>query len=405
MLHFKPSPDLREVRLQSSSASRDRPSTIQPKQRVILMQTQAENAGAQEISRLLGNGLTARGYEVYNLFFFRKSDSFDEPPNTLYCAASRPGNPAALLRMLWTLAGHIRTIKPDVVLTFQHFGNVIGAGVSRLVSRAPVIANQVSSAMSMSWPVRAADIVMGSVGFFTCITLNSRDMEREYARYPAPYRSRMKHVPHGFGDKSRGLPRKIARQQFKLPPDCILLGCAARLHPHKRLDAAIRLLAGEPSWHLALAGQGADEERLRALADELKVSDRLHFIGEIPPQQMADFLACLDVFVFPSQAETFGLAAVEAASAGIPCVVNDLPVLREVLSFDGKPAAVFVDAGHQAELSAAVSRILVDSALSAELRQCAKGLKSRYSLDTMVDEYVHILDEAIETGVHQVGRT
>lgn len=257
----------------------------------------------------------------------------------------------------------------------------------------------------MSWPVRAADIVMGSVGFFTCITLNSRDMEREYARYPAPYRSRMKHVPHGFDDKSRGLPRKIARQQFKLPPDCILLGCAARLHPHKRLDAAIRLLAGELSWHLALAGQGADKERLRGLADELKVSDRLHFIGEIAPQQMADFLACLDVFVFPSQAETFGLAAVEAASAGIPCVVNDLPVLREVLSFDRKPAAIFVDAGNQAELWAAVSRILVDSTLSAELRQCAKGLKSRYSLDIMVDEYVHILDEAIETGVHQVGRT
>ncbi|WP_082747711.1 glycosyltransferase family 4 protein [Bradyrhizobium macuxiense] len=398
VLHYKPGTDLREATRQSSSASCDRQNKIQPKRRVILMQTQAENAGAQEISRLLGSGLTARGYEVFNLFFFRKSDSFDEPPNTLYCSMSRPGNPLALLKMLWTLAGHIRTIKPDAVLTFQHFGNVIGAGVSRLVSRAPVIANQVSSALSMSRPVRTADIVMGSLGFFTCITLNSRDMEREYARYPAPYRSRMKHVPHGFDDKSQSLPKEIARQQFKLPPDHVLLGCAARLHPHKRLDAVIRLLAGEPSWHLALAGQGADEERLRTLADELKVTDRLHFIGEIPPRQMADFLACLDVFVFPSQAETFGLAAVEASSAGIPCVVNDLPVLREVLSFAGKPAAIFVDAADQAELSAAVSRVLTDSALSTELRQSAKGLKSRYSLDSMVDEYVHILDEVIGMG-------
>lgn len=398
MLSYSPSAELRDAPIRSSSASPDRQGAIKPKLRVILMQTQAENAGAQEISRLLGAGLAARGYEVFNLFFFRKSDSFDEPPNTLYCSQSRPGNPLALLKMLWTLARHIRTIRPDVVLTFQHFGNVIGAGVSRLVSRAPVIANQVSSALSMSKPVRAADIVMGSLGFFTCITLNSRDMEREYARYPAPYRSRMKHVPHGFDDKSHNLPKQIARQQFKLPPDHVLLGCAARLHPHKRLDAAIRLLAAEPSWHLALAGQGADEQRLRALADDLKVTDRLHFIGEIPPRQMADFLACLDVFVFPSQAETFGLAAVEAASAGIPCVVNDLPVLREVLSFDGKPAAIFVDAENQAELSAAVSSILTDGALSAELRQSAKGLKSRYSLDSMVEEYVHILDEAIGMG-------
>lgn len=110
---------------------------------------------------------------------------------------------------------------------------------------------------------------------------------------------------------------------------------------------------------------------------------------------MAGFLACLDVFVFPTQAETFGLAAVEAASAGVPSVVSDLAVLREVLSVDGKPAALFVDAADNAKLSAAVSRILTDKALSNELRQNAKGLRSRYSVETMVDEYVQILEQAI----------
>ncbi|MCC8937029.1 glycosyltransferase family 4 protein [Bradyrhizobium sp. Arg68] len=396
VLHYKPSTDLREA----PTASGIGPKASKPKLRVMLVQTQAENAGAQEISRLVGAGLAARGYEVANLFFFRRSASFDEPPNTFYCADSRPGNPLALLRMLWTLAGHIRTIRPDVVLTFQHFGNVIGGAVSRLVSRAPVIANQVSSAMSMSWPVRVVDIVMGSVGFFQCITLNSQAMEREYARYPAPYRARMKHVPHGFDDKSHDLSKEEARRQFKLPPDHVLLGCAARLHPHKQLDAAIRLLANEPSWQLALAGQGADEPRLRALADQLKVSGRLHFIGEIPPRQMADFLACLDVFVFPTQAETFGLAAVEAASAGIPCVVNDLPVLREVLSFEGKPTAIFVDASDQAAFSAAVAKVLTDQTLRDALRQSAKGLRSRYSLDSMIEEYVQIVDAAVTRGAH-----
>ncbi|MGY4410363.1 glycosyltransferase involved in cell wall biosynthesis [Bradyrhizobium sp. LB7.1] len=324
---------------------------------VLLVQTQAENAGAQEISRLLGAGLTSRGYRVTNLFFFRKSDSFDEPPDTVYCASHRPGHPLALLQTLWTLGRHIRATRPDAVLTFQHFGNVIGAGVARLVCRAPVIANQVSSALSMSWPVRAADIVMGSLGFFDRITLNSLDMQREYSRYPRAYRSRMVHVPHGFDDKALTLSKQAARQKFNLPPDAVLLGCAARLHPHKRLDAAIRLLPDQPSWHLALAGQGADEARLTQLADELNVSDRLHLLGEITPRQMAEFLAALDVFVFPTQAETFGLAAVEAANAGVPSVVTDLPVLREVLSVEGKPTALFVDASDHTKLSAAVSRL------------------------------------------------
>nr|WP_249136447.1 glycosyltransferase family 4 protein [Bradyrhizobium canariense] len=361
---------------------------------VLLVQTQAENAGAQEISRLLGAGLTARGYRVTNLFFFRKSDSFDEPPDTIYCASGRPGNPLALLQMLWTLGRHIRATRPDAVLTFQHFGNVIGAGVARLVCRAPVIANQVSSALSMSWPVRAADIVMGSLGFFDRITLNSLDMQREYSRYPKAYRSRMVHVPHGFDDKALTLSKQAARQKFNLP-DRILLGCAARLHPHKRLDAAIRLLPDQPSWHLALAGQGADEARLRQLANDLKVSDRLHLLGEITPRQMAEFLAALDVFVFPTQAETFGLAAVEAANAGVPSVVTDLPVLREVLSFEGKPTALFVDASDHTKLSAAVSELLTNQRLSDELRQNAKGLKLRYSVDAMVEEYVRILGQVI----------
>lgn len=391
MLHYQPNKELSET----SATALARPDNGGPKLHVLLAQTQAENAGAQEISRLLGAGLTARGYRVTNLFFFRKSDSFDEPPDTLYCAPSRPGNPVALLRMLWTLGRHIRTTRPDTVLTFQHFGNVIGGGVTRLVSRAPVVANQVSSALSMSWPVRTADIVMGSLGFFDCITLNSKDMQREYSRYPAAYRSRMVHVPHGFDDKALTLSKEAARHKFNLPPDCILLGCAARLHPHKRLDMAIRLLPDQPSWHLALAGQGADAARLRLLASDLNVSGRLHWLGEIPPSRMADFLASLDVFVFPTQAETFGLAAVEAANAGVPSVVTDLPVLREVLSYEGRPTALFVDTSDHAELSAAVSTLLTDKHLSDELRQNAKGLRLRYSVDAMVDEYVRILEQVI----------
>src|SRR5690606_16121045 len=104
-----------------------------------------------------------------------------------------------------------------------------------------------------------------------------------------------------------------------------LIGCVARLHPLKRLDANIRALTARPDLYAAFVGQGPDEPRLRALSAELGVESRVHFVGELPPTEIGIFLAALDLFAFPSVAETFGLAAVEAAQAGVPVVANDIP--------------------------------------------------------------------------------
>lgn len=365
------------------------------RRRVLLIQTQAENAGAQEISRLLADGLTRRGFDVHNLYFFRQSSSFTPPPNTRYCVARRPSGIFALLRFLVALRREISDVHPDAILTFQHYGNAIGGLVARLASRAPVIANQVSARAAMAPWLQLVDRIMGSVGLFRCITVNSHDMLRDYARYGGLYERRLRHVAHGFDHKVSELSRREARRLFALPGDGVMLGSAARLHPMKQLDAVIRVLPGRLNWHLALAGQGSDEPRLRHIASELGVSERVHFIGEISPKQVGDFLAALDVFVFPSLAETFGLAAVEAANAGVPVVANDLPVLREVLSLNGIPAALLVDAANPAALSTAIDRVVTDHELRQGLQRSAQGLCQRYSVDAMVNDYVKIIEEAL----------
>jgi glycosyltransferase involved in cell wall biosynthesis len=358
--------------------------------RVLLIQTQAENAGAQEIARILGGGLTASGYEVTNLFFFRKSSTFSEQPNTFYCAAGRPASPLQLLRLLINLARHIRRTQPDIILTFQHYGNIIAAPVAKLVSSAPVVANQVSALATMSKLVRAVDFCMGAVGLFKVVTVNSIDAQHVYAAYPDAYSRRVVHVAHGFAERTSTLTREHARDVFGLPRDAVLLGCVARLHPLKGLDHAIHLLSSRPDWHLALLGQGADKQRLSELAAQLGVAGRLYFPGEVAPDRIGDFLASLDAFVFPSAAETFGLAAVEAAQAGVPVVANDLPVLREVLSSGSEPAALFTDVSKTEAFAVAVSRVLEDETLRAALRQNARQLKSRYSVDAMVGDYEQI---------------
>ncbi len=359
--------------------------------RVLFIQTQGENAGAQEISRLVGAGLSERGHDVSHLFFYRKSPSFDAPPNTRYCSLDRPRGVAGALKFPFQLLREIRAAQPDVILTFQHYGNTVGGLAARLASSAPVIANQVSARMLMNPLVRTADLALGLLGAFDLITVNSADMLADYARYPNSYSKRLRYIPHGFDLKRTELTKQQARAAFGLPQDVPLLGSVARLNAGKRLDTAIRALADSPDWHLVLAGQGPDEMSLRQLVVEKHLETRVYFTGELPPERIGDFLAALDVFVFPSQAETFGLAAVEAASAGVPVVANDLPVLREVLAADGKPAALFVDAADDRQFHDAISRALNDAALRADLVTAGRGLHARYSIARMVDEYEQLL--------------
>jgi glycosyltransferase involved in cell wall biosynthesis len=215
----------------------------------------------------------------------------------------------------------------------------------------------------------------------------------EYSQYPRPYRSLLRYIPHGFEPKLATVSKAEARRVFHLPPDAIVLGSAARLNPIKRIDVAIKALVDHPEWHFAVAGQGAEEANLRQLAERLGLSGRVHFVGEMAPENIGDFLACLDVFVLPSVSETFGMAAVEAAGAGIPTVVTDLAVLREVLSYQGEPAALFVDAADPHELAAGVLRLLTDEILRNNLQRSAAGLTHRYSIEAMTDEYVRLMGE------------
>jgi glycosyltransferase involved in cell wall biosynthesis len=355
--------------------------------RILLVQTQAENAGAQEIARLLGQGLTARGHTTGHVFFYRRTASFDQDATARFCADKRPSGPLALARLLLSLGQEIRQFRPDVVLCFQHYGNVVGAPVAWLAGARCIVANQNSTALATSAPIRAIDCWLGRLGIYSRIIAVSADSEAEYRHYPDAYRARLTRIEHGVAVKSSSLSRDSARDRFNLPAGSLVLGCAARLHAQKRLDVAVRLLAQHPDWHVALAGQGAEAGTLEALARELGCADRLHLVGELGPEGIADFFAALDIFVFPTQVETFGLAAVEAAQAGLPIVANDLPVLREVLAIGGEPCAVFADSDDPEAFGAAVAALAADAERATAYAKRGRRLAERYPVDAMVEAY------------------
>lgn len=363
-----------------------------PKQKTVaIVQTQAENAGAQEVARQLARGFEKRGWRTRQIFFYRRTESFDGESNVFFCAKERPSSPLAVLKMVGELYKEFRRESPDVVMTLQHYGNLIAAPVAKLSGAPIVIANQLSAAELIPGAVGAADKLMGAVGLYDHIVVNSGRMEATYRGYPPAYMKRVTRIDHGFFDKSARVSKADARRELGLPQDVELLGCAARLHPLKQIDLAIRVLTMNDAQHLAIAGQGQERENLETLATSLGVTDRVHFLGELGTTQMGVFLAALDCFVFPSATESFGLAPVEAAQAGVPVVANDIEVLREVLAVDGAACALFIDARDTESFAAAVRRVLGDPALNESLTRVGRRLVERYPLDGMIDDYLRLM--------------
>lgn len=360
---------------------------------VLLIQPQAENAGAQAIARMLATALADRGYRTGQLFFYRKTGAFDADPDVAFCAAKRPRTPLAFGRFFIDLVRRLRRARPDAVLCFQHYGNIVGAAAARLAGVPVVIANQNSARDTTPPRARLVDRWLGGLGLYGRIVVNSHDSAGDLADYPARYRARVVHIDHGFVGRGSELTPAEARARLGLgvPPDGRLLGCVARLHPLKNLAAAVRLLPHDPAWHLALAGQGEERDALAALADRLGCGARLHLVGELPPDRVGDFLRALDAFVFPSRAETFGLAAVEAAQAGVPVVANALPVLREVLATGEGPCALFVDTEDDAAFAEAVRRLEREPDLAARLVRSGRGLAGRFPVDAMAGAYDDLL--------------
>ena len=123
------------------------------------------------------------------------------------------------------------------------------------------------------------------------------------------------------------------------------------------VEAYTLLRASNPDVRLVIAGGETlfDYRDYRARWDarvaELGVEPIV--LGPVPDDELPALVSAADAFAFPSVKEGFGLAAMEALAAGVPLVVRDLPVLREV--FTG--AARFADtpATLAAELAAALT--------------------------------------------------
>jgi D-inositol-3-phosphate glycosyltransferase len=177
--------------------------------------------------------------------------------------------------------------------------------------------------------------------------------------------------------------RDAARARLGLPggPSLLFVG---RIQPLKGADLAIRCLAELPgAATLVVVGgpSGADGvaelERLRALARDLDVTDRVRWVSPQPHESLADWYRSADVCLVPSRSESFGLVALEAAACGTPVVAANVGGLRSLV--DDGHTGYLVDVRTASAFAEPVERLLGDAELGREMGRNACDRSGRYT--------------------------
>lgn len=80
---------------------------------------------------------------------------------------------------------------------------------------------------------------------------------------------------------------------------------------------------------LEIVGDGTQEENLRKLAIDLGVIDKVSFNGRFSSEEVSDFYNRINIAVFPSKSESFGVSVLEAQACGLPVIVSDIKAFNE----------------------------------------------------------------------------
>jgi glycosyltransferase involved in cell wall biosynthesis len=146
------------------------------------------------------------------------------------------------------------------------------------------------------------------------------------------------------------------------------------------IRATAQLSARIDDLHLAIVGTGNDLPRLRALADESGIVDRVHFIEVLSTEDLGACYAHCDVFALPSTGEGFGLVFLEAMAFAKPVVGAAAGGITDIIQ-DGQNG--FLVPPHDPEqLARKLEVLLRDKSLRTRFGRCGSEIVHRdYSFD------------------------
>ena len=359
--------------------------------RILQIVTQMEGGGSQRAAILTARELRKRGHEIETCFLFRRRGVYDDEPGVFCLWPQDPATPIDYLRIFWRLFVQLRKLRPDGVLTFTHYSNVFGCLFAFLAGIPQRVARQTGLPQHNPALARQLDYFFGSLGVYTSIVANSNTTLRAFGSYPSAYLRRLSMVPNGIESDSGKWSKEEARADLGLPVGKFVLASVGRLAVSKNHSRLLEALAKCEDIHLVCAGDGEERASLESQISKLELDSRVTLLGDIPSDEMGRVYAASDAFIHPTLFESFGIVALEAAAAGLPLVLSDIPAMRELTGGPDAGNALYFDPTQTEQIVAAINHIATDNNLHKELSERAPGLIEPYSVMAMADGFLESL--------------
>lgn len=187
-------------------------------------------------------------------------------------------------------------------------------------------------------------------------------------------------------------PVPVSRASLTTPDEAFVLLSLSRLHKSKAIDTLLDAVSRVPGAYLWIAGDGPDRAALEKKCADLKLNDRVRFLGW--RDDRAGLLASCDACVFPSRYEPFGTVFVQAWAARRPliCTMADGP--RQFVR--NREDGLMVPVDDVAALAAAMAELRGDATLAGNLVEHGYArYQEEFTVDKTVDRYLEFYAEAV----------
>ncbi len=219
------------------------------------------------------------------------------------------------------------------------------------------------------------------------------------------FRDKCRVVPLGIdADRFRAVPHEAARAvrsswcSAPYRPHALFVG---RLRYYKGIDTLLHALARLPGVHATIVGSGPMERAWRALARDLELTDRVHFVGEVPDSELPLVYHAADLFVLPAsaRAEAFGTVLLEAMAAGLPVITTEIGTGTTWVVGE---AGWIVPPRDPIALAEAIQEILEQPEVArARGRQGQERVQREFTIEKMAQSVLKIYEDSLHQATSQ----